>query len=74
MSKVQQLELAVKELSAEERAEFRSWYAEYEADLWDQELEADIAAGKLDWLAKEAREDLKSGNCNTAMNHGWVLS
>ena len=63
MSKVQQLELAVKELSPGELAEFRAWYAEFEQDMWDEQLEADINAGKLNWLAKEAEDDLKSGRC-----------
>jgi len=55
MSKVQQLELAVKELNAEERAEFRDWYAEYEEEMWDRQIEDDVAAGKLDWLLREAK-------------------
>jgi len=37
MSKVQQLELAVKELSPGELAEFRAWYAEFEQDMWDEQ-------------------------------------
>ncbi len=63
MNNVHQLELAVKDLSPKERAEFRAWYADFEQDLWDEQLEADIRAGKLDWLAKDAVDDLKSGRC-----------
>jgi hypothetical protein len=44
-------------LSAEELAEFRAWYAEFDAEQWDRQSEADVAAGKLDWLIEEARRD-----------------
>jgi len=47
MSTIEELEAAVQRLSPEERAAFR-------AKEWDRQLEADIAAGRLDWLAAEA--------------------
>ena len=61
MSAIQELEAAIRRLSAEERAAFRAWYTEYDAEEWDRELEADVAAGRLDWLIAEAREDHRSG-------------
>jgi hypothetical protein len=63
MSTVQELEEAVCRLSREEKAAFRAWYAQYDADEWDRQLEADVAAGRLDWLAQEARNDLQAGRC-----------
>jgi hypothetical protein len=54
MSTVEQLEEAVRRLSAEERAEFRAWFAEFDAAEWDRQFEADVTAGRLDWLAEEA--------------------
>ena len=40
-------------------------YETLEADweAWDRQLEADVKAGKLDQLAEEALEDLRSGRC-----------
>lgn len=35
---------------------------EYEAAIWDQQLEADIRAGKLDQLGREALAELQAGN------------
>ncbi|HEY7159271.1 MAG TPA: hypothetical protein VH575_35330 [Gemmataceae bacterium] len=63
MSTVQQIEDAVQRLSAEERAAFRAWFAEFDAAEWDRQLEADVSAGRLDWLIEEARQDLREGRC-----------
>jgi hypothetical protein len=63
MSVVEQLEEAVRRLSPEERAAFRAWFAKFDAEEWDRQLEADVNAGRLDWLADEARQDLQAGRC-----------
>jgi hypothetical protein len=55
MSSIDQIEEAVRQLSTEERAAFRSWFAEFDAEEWDRQIEADVAAGRLNWLADEAR-------------------
>jgi hypothetical protein len=60
---VQEIEQAVRRLSPDDRAEFRAWFAEFDADEWDQQFEDDVAAGRLDWLADEARRDLREGRC-----------
>ena len=31
--------------------------------MWDKQFEADVAAGKLDSLAKKALQHLKEGRC-----------
>ena len=54
MSKVENLEKQIQQLSAQEPAEFRRWYAEFDADLWDRQFESDVKAGKLDALAEKA--------------------
>ena len=38
-------------------------FAEFDADFWDQQLEQDITAGRLDKLADEALGDLREGQC-----------
>lgn len=63
MENIQQIEQAVRKLQPAALAEFRAWFAEYDAELWDRQIEQDIAAGKLDKLAKEAVEDLRRGRC-----------
>ncbi|MGE5158110.1 MAG: hypothetical protein ACM3OF_08175 [Gemmatimonas sp.] len=54
MSKVESLEREVSNLSPQELAAFREWLAKYDADAWDQQIESDVKAGKLDRLAAEA--------------------
>jgi hypothetical protein len=63
MSTVEELEAAVQRLSPEDRAAFRAWFAEFDAAEWDRQLEADAAAGRLDWLAAEALADRRAGRC-----------
>jgi hypothetical protein len=63
MSTIEELEAAVKQLSPEDRAAFRAWFAEFDAEEWDRQLEADVAAGRLDWLVAEAIQDRDAGRC-----------
>jgi hypothetical protein len=61
MSKVERAEQQVKQLSPEELAVFREWFASFDAEVWDRQLEADILAGKLDALADQALKDHAAG-------------
>jgi hypothetical protein len=63
MSTVQEIQDAVRHLSSDELAAFREWFAEFDAGLWDRQLEADVATGRLDKLADEALQDLREGRC-----------
>jgi hypothetical protein len=63
MSSVQEIQDAVRHLSTEDMVAFREWFAEFDAGLWDRQLEADVAAGRLDKLADEALQDLQEGRC-----------
>jgi hypothetical protein len=54
MTKLQQFEQFVQSLSATELADFRKWFQSYDAALWDQQLEHDTKAGKLDELRDDA--------------------
>jgi hypothetical protein len=63
MSNLQEIEQAVSQLSAEELANFRVWFAEFDAAIWDQQFEQDVAAGRLDDLAQKALKHLREGRC-----------
>jgi hypothetical protein len=58
---IEELELAVSRLPAEKLAQFSKWFEEFMADQWDQQIEADILAGRLDAAGKRADEDFVSG-------------
>jgi len=61
MTKIEALERQVRGLSTEELTEFRRWFAAFDAAVWDRQLEADAAAGKLDALADEALAEHRAG-------------
>ena len=61
MSKVEQIERQIETLSADELAAFRKWYAEFDADAWDRQIESDASAGKLDAVAEAAVSAYRSG-------------
>jgi hypothetical protein len=63
MTKIEALEREVESLSRDEMVEFRRWFAEFDADLWDRQLEEDVRAGKLDALVAEALGDYEAGEC-----------
>jgi hypothetical protein len=63
MSTIEQIEDAVRRLSAAELAEFRKWFAEFDGAVWDRQIENDVAAGRLDAFAEEALRDLREGRC-----------
>jgi hypothetical protein len=61
MSTVQDIENAIRQLSPEDLAAFRTWCAECDAAVWDRQFEADVAAGRLDQLAEEALQECRAG-------------
>jgi len=63
MSTLQEIEDAVRQLSSQDLAAFRAWFAELDAAAWDRQIEEDVATGRLDALADEALNDLQQGRC-----------
>ena len=58
---VEEIERAVAQLPKDQLAEFRAWYEKFDEDVWDRQIEEDIATGKLDALADAAIADHKAG-------------
>jgi hypothetical protein len=54
MTRVQRLEREIEELTRDELTAFRTWFQEYDSAAWDEQIEQDAAAGKLDKLAEKA--------------------
>ena len=61
MSEVEQLEQRIGNLSPQDLAKFRAWFVESDARVWDEQIEADAKAEKLDGLIAEALADYKAG-------------
>lgn len=63
MTTITELEQAVRQLSRTELAAFRAWFDQFDAEAWDRQFEQDAREGRLDALANEAVDDLRSGRC-----------
>jgi hypothetical protein len=61
MSRVEQIEGEVKSLSPDELKAFPDWFARFDAEVWDDQIEADAKNGKLKSLADRALRDHESG-------------
>jgi hypothetical protein len=58
---IEDLEQAVAKLAPDDLARFRAWFEEFDAARFDQKIERDAKAGRLDRLAEEAIDDLRKG-------------
>jgi hypothetical protein len=61
MTKIEDIEKAVEQLSPEELAKFRAWFEEFDARVFDEKIERDAKAGNLDKLIAEARANHEAG-------------
>ena len=61
MTRVESLEQQVQTLSPDELAKFRAWFLAFDWAAWDEQLELDVRAGRLDALADQALRDHASG-------------
>jgi hypothetical protein len=60
---IKEIESAIARLPPSELAELAEWFAEFQAQAWDERLERDVKAGRLDSLLKEAEQDFEQGRC-----------
>lgn len=61
MATLEDIECVVAELPTDEFMRFRTWFEELEASRFDQKIEHDAKAGKLDRLAEQALSDFRAG-------------
>ena len=61
MTDVEQIERQIEHLDDQAFARLRHWFFEYNHARWDRQIEADSDAGKLDFLADEARAEHRAG-------------
>ncbi len=59
---VEAIESAILKLSPQELGKLADWVLDLDEQNWDKQIERDVMAGKLDFLAKEALEELESGD------------
>ncbi len=61
MDRVEQIAAAITGLPPEEYKRFVEWFRAREQARWDEQLDRDSAAGKLDFLFDEADQDSAQG-------------
>ena len=54
-----EIEQAIAELSPQDYNRFREWFEEYDAQMWDKQIEEDAKSGRLDRLLAEVEEEIK---------------
>jgi len=60
---IKEIESAIAQLPPSELAELAKWFEEFHAQVWDEQLEQDVKAGRLDALFKQAERDFEQGQC-----------
>jgi hypothetical protein len=62
MLTLEQIEAAILKLDPEEFQQLMKWFWDLDYQRWDEQLEKDIADGKLEGLAQEAIADFEAGH------------
>jgi hypothetical protein len=62
LSTLEQIESAILQLSADEYQKLIEWFADLDYQRWDEQLEKDIADGKLEAFAQEAIAEFEAGH------------
>lgn len=62
MSNLQEIETKIKQLPNHEIYQLAQWLNNYLDDLWDQQMEIDLAQGKLDQIIAKAEVDILEKN------------
>ncbi|GAB4479840.1 MAG: hypothetical protein OHK0031_00560 [Anaerolineales bacterium] len=62
MNTVQEIQQAIFNLSPKDLSALRRWFEEFDARLWDEQLEQDAQSGKLEKIAERALEEYRAGN------------
>jgi hypothetical protein len=63
MSTIEQIEAAILTLPSKDFERLRQWFFDLDYQRWDEQLEQDVADGKLDALAEEAIAEFNGGHC-----------
>jgi hypothetical protein len=61
MTKLEKIEQDIATLGKDDLFKLADWLAEYQANLWDKQIEEDAKAGRLDALADQALAEHRAG-------------
>ncbi len=60
---IREIESAIAQLSPSEVAKLAEWFYEFQARVWDKQIEQDVQSGRLDSLIEQAEQEFESGQC-----------
>jgi hypothetical protein len=60
---VTEIENAIASLPPTKVAELAKWFAEFQTQFWDRQIEQDLRTGRLEFLLAEAKQDLECSYC-----------
>ena len=55
MMRIEEIKEAITQLPMPDLADFGAWYKEFEAQVWDKQIEEDIEAGRSDRVASRIK-------------------
>jgi hypothetical protein len=58
---LEDMEVAIRNLSPKELDELMAWFEEYYAQVWDKQIEEDANSGRLDQLLSDVDKEYDSG-------------
>ncbi len=60
---VQDIEKEIQRLLPEQVQELAAWFDEYRSTLWDEKIERDLNAGRLDSMIQKAQNAYSNRQC-----------
>ncbi|MGB9179232.1 MAG: hypothetical protein WCB68_08285 [Pyrinomonadaceae bacterium] len=60
---VKEIEAAITSLQPSQLAELAKWFEEFQAQVWDRQLEHDSEAGRFDELLEQVEREFQDGQC-----------
>jgi hypothetical protein len=73
MSTLAKIRAEIEELTAGEQRELARWFAEMQAEAWDDQIAEDIQSGRLNHLISQAEADIAAGRTkplDEILDHG----
>ena len=58
---IAEIEEAIKKLSPPDLAELAAWFADYQSQQWEKQMEQDLDAGRLDNFLDEVEQEYDRG-------------
>ena len=61
MTNLAEIKEAIQNLPPADFAEMARWFNDLQEDLWDRQIEADVAAGRLDFFKEQVAQARAAG-------------